>query len=113
MFLWVIQPTKIRFFTVLAIDCVCGVLSRLGDCGSEPAMRARGDAVSPPVARLSFAYGTAMLCDGGLLQFESSPIETSEMLGLEAAWSVGGCFGAKRPAWLRKTGVRDAFLEQS
>ena len=28
-------------------------------------------------------------------------------------WSVGGCFGVKRPAWMLKTGGRDAFLEQS
>ena len=66
-----------------------------------------------PSARLHFAYGTATLCDWGLLQFESSPIETTETLRLEAAWSVGGCFGAKRLAWMRKTRVRDAFLEQS
>ena len=42
-----------------------------------------------PSARLHFAYGTATLCDGGLLQFESSPIETTETLRLGAAWSVG------------------------
>ena len=49
-----------------------------------------------PSARLTFAYGTATLYDGGLLQFESSPIVTTETLRLRlgggmVSWMVFRC----------------------